>query len=71
MKQGSWILLMNSGKRLSGLKQERLAENRWNDEFSGLLIMSTPVGIYRVKDGNFRLVSPRFQPYNYNRRCCH
>jgi len=37
------------------------AENKWTDEFSRKLIESSPIGIYIVQDGVFKLVSPEFQ----------
>ncbi|MCD6305513.1 MAG: PAS domain S-box protein [Deltaproteobacteria bacterium] len=42
-------------------KRRESAENKWTDEFSRKLIESSPIGIYIVQDGVFKLVSPEFQ----------
>ncbi|MBW2093675.1 MAG: PAS domain S-box protein [Deltaproteobacteria bacterium] len=41
--------------------QDRPADKKWADEFSRKLIESSPIGIYIVQGGNFKLVSPEFQ----------
>jgi len=41
--------------------EELLAKRKWADEFSKILIITSPIGIYIVQDGKFRLVSPQFQ----------
>jgi len=42
-------------------KQGVPADKIWTDEFSRKLIESSPIGIYIVQRGNFKLVSPEFQ----------
>ena len=41
--------------------EELSSKRRWADEFSRILIMTSPIGIYVVQDRKFRIVSPRFQ----------
>jgi two-component system cell cycle sensor histidine kinase/response regulator CckA len=43
------------------MKQGPPAEGIWADEFSRKLIESSPIGIYIVQEGKFKLASPEFQ----------
>ena len=44
-----------------GMRQGLPAERTWADEFSRKLIESSPIGIYIVQEGKFKLASPEFQ----------
>ncbi|RLB90540.1 MAG: hypothetical protein DRH50_12220 [Deltaproteobacteria bacterium] len=41
--------------------EELSSKRKWADEFSTILIMTSPIGIYIVQDRKFKIVSPRFQ----------
>jgi len=47
-------------KRVEEL-EELLAQRRWGDEFSKILVITSPIGIYIVQDQKFQLASPQFQ----------
>ena len=52
--------LIEARKRITEL--EKIAtESKWAEEFSKILILTSPIGIYIVQDGRFKLVSPKFQ----------
>ncbi|RLA92719.1 MAG: hypothetical protein DRG25_05830, partial [Deltaproteobacteria bacterium] len=52
--------LIEARKRIAEL--EKIAtESKWADEFSKILILTSPIGIYIVQDSKFKLVSPKFQ----------
>ncbi|MBW1707655.1 MAG: PAS domain S-box protein [Deltaproteobacteria bacterium] len=48
-------------RREKGNLQELLTEMRWKDEFSRLLVATSPAGIYIVQEGDFKLASPMFR----------
>jgi len=52
--------LAKTRRRIAELERS-VAESGWADEFSKILILTSPIGLYIVQDGKLKLVSPNFQ----------